>query len=159
MAARNTYPCWTQVPPDPGNLQLDMFAGPSVHPRLPRFMLSHPGAFVVNRNIVGVANILPGEAMNMQEFGAVSVYNHYAFTLSWKELINLSYHANKLGRWGTTPQGYPVSGGRSEQAGRGGTARPGSATPLLSFQISQANRSALLHPSTLLLPSCLFRCN
>lgn len=119
MAARNTHPCWTLVPCGPGSLQLDMFAGPSVHPRLPRFMLSHPRAFVVNRNIVGVASILPGEAMNMQEFGAVSVYNHYPFTPSWKELINLSYHANKLGRWGMTPQGYPVSGGRSEQAGRG----------------------------------------
>lgn len=39
-------------------------AGPS----LPCFMLSEPGAFVVNVNIVVVANTLPGEAMNMQEF-------------------------------------------------------------------------------------------
>lgn len=50
-----------------------MFAGPSVHPChagpcLPHFMLSNPGAFVVNINIVVVANTLPGEAMNMQEF-------------------------------------------------------------------------------------------
>lgn len=37
-------------------------------PCLPHFMLSNPGAFVVNINIVVVANTLPGEAMNMQEF-------------------------------------------------------------------------------------------
>lgn len=81
-------------------------------PCLPHFMLSNPGAFVVNINIVVVANTLPGEAMNMQEFWAVSVYNDYAFTLCWRELINLSYRTNKLGRRGTTPQGYPVSGRR-----------------------------------------------
>lgn len=52
-------------------------AGPS----LPCFMLPNPGAFVVNVNIVVVANTLPGEAMNMEQFGAVSVYNVYAFTL------------------------------------------------------------------------------
>lgn len=150
-----------------------MFAGPSVHPRhagpcLPCFPLSNPETSVVNINVV-VASTLPGEALNMQEFGAVSVYNDYAFTFCWKELINLSYHANKWRRRGMTPQGRLVSGRRKASASKPvggqsklvvrGTARPGSATPLLSFQVSQTNHSALLHLSTLLLPSCLFRCN
>lgn len=37
--------------------------------------------------------------MNMQEFWAVTVYNDYAFTLCWKELINLLY---LLINWGGT---------------------------------------------------------
>lgn len=81
-------------------------------PHLPCFVLSNPGAFVVNINIVGVANALPGEATNMQEFGAVFVYEDDALTLSRRKLINLSYHANELGRQRTTPQGHPVSGRR-----------------------------------------------
>lgn len=138
-------------------------------PRLPCFVLSNPGAFVVNINIVVVANALPGEATNMQEFGAVSVYKDDALTLSWRKLINLSYHANELGRQRTTPQGHPASGRRKAPLSYavgdqsklvvGGTAKLGSAPPLLSFQVSQPKHSALLHLSTLLLPSCLFRCN
>lgn len=40
---------------------------------LPCFVLSNPGAFVVNISIAVVANALPGEATNMQEFEAVFV--------------------------------------------------------------------------------------
>lgn len=49
-------------------------------------MLSNPGALVVNISTVVVANTLPGEAVNVVEFGVVSVYNDDAFTLCWKEL-------------------------------------------------------------------------
>lgn len=135
-------------------------------PCLPHFVLPLPGAFAVHVSPVVVANTLLGEAVNMQELWSVSVYNDHALTLHWRELINLSYHVNKLKRWGTTPPGYTVSGscsitsGRSKQAGDGGYSQPwlcNSSAVLPSITKQPFSSPAYL--STLLLPSCLLRCN
>lgn len=137
-------------------------------PHLPCFVLSNPGAFVVNINIVVVANALPGEATNMQEFGAVFVIK--MMPSHFLERNSLISHT-MLMNWGGREQLLKVT--KCQEGGKlhfhmlweiraswwGATAKLGSAPPLLSFQVSQPKHSALLHLSTLLLPSCLFRCN
>ena len=82
-------------------------------PRLPRFMLSNLGAFVVNINIAVVTNTLPGEAVHMQGFGQCLCVMIMASHFVGRNSLISANHANKLGRRGATPQGYPVlEGGR-----------------------------------------------
>lgn len=92
-------------------------------------MLSNPGAFGVNINIVVVANALLGEATNMQEFGAVFMMkmmpSHF---LGGNSLISHTMLMNWGGRENNSSRSLSVTKeesstficcGRSEQAAGG----------------------------------------
>lgn len=115
--------------------------------------------FVVGISTVVVASNLPGEAVNVVEFGVVSVYNDDAFTLSWKEL-NLSYHATKLGRWRWLPSVRKEEGScflaceRSKQAGGRGHSQTwlcNSSAVLPSITNQPFNSPASIHFAAFLL--------
>lgn len=99
-------------------------------PHLPCSVLADPGAFVVNVNIVVVANALLGEATNMQEFGAVfgikMMPSHF---LGGNSLISHTMLMSWGGRENNSSRSPSVTKeenstficcGRSEQAGGGG---------------------------------------